>query len=91
MSIEAHHTAKAPALTEIDITGLMRKAFDVPREARSQQYMQGVRAILELKLSGNPLPAAPYALGTCQADAYFSGQDEGHTIARAKLAEQVAA
>jgi hypothetical protein len=61
---------------------LMAEAFATGRDPRSQEYKAGVRAILECRLNGEPLPA-PYALGTVQADAYFAGQNEGESIWRA--------
>jgi hypothetical protein len=64
----------------------MAKAFDVPRDPRSLPYRDGVRAILARKLIGTPLPALPHPLGSAEADAYFSGQDEGRDIARRILA-----
>jgi len=61
---------------------LMAEAFAPGRDPRSQEYKAGVRAVLAWRINGVPLPT-PYALGTVQADAYFSGQDEGHRIWRA--------
>lgn len=72
--------------TAADVDRLMAETFNVSRDPRSLPYRDGVRAILERKLIGTPLPALPYPLGSAEADAYFSGQDEGRGIALRVLA-----
>lgn len=62
------------------VDALMVRTFHESRDLRSEQYKQGVRAILNLRLRGIALPPLPYRLGTTEADAYFSGQDEGKQI-----------
>jgi hypothetical protein len=71
-----------------EVEQLFAKEFDPSRPPRSQPYKQGVRAILEYKLAGKPLPKLPFALGTVEADAYFAGQNEGRDIVRAILLEK---
>jgi len=63
------------------VESLMVEAFAPGREPRSAEYKAGVRAILDWRINGAPL-AAPYELGTAQADAYFAGQEEGKAIWR---------
>ena len=67
-----------------EIERLMTTAFFLGRYARSEEYRLGVRAILAYKLAGEPLPPLPYQLGSCEADAYFAGQDEGRGILKRK-------
>jgi hypothetical protein len=59
----------------------MAEAFAPGREPHSAEYKAGVRAILDWRINGVPL-AAPYELGTAQADAYVAGQEEGKAIWR---------
>ncbi|CAN7774966.1 hypothetical protein [Paraburkholderia hospita] len=61
---------------------LIAKAFAPGRDPRSAEYKAGVRAMLEKRLNGQPLPM-PYAQGTAQCDAYFASWDEGSAIYRA--------
>lgn len=70
----------AASLDQLD--RLMSAAFFVGRQPRSEQYRQGVRAILAHRLEAAPLPEVPFPIGTPEADAYFSGQNEGRDIAR---------
>jgi len=67
---------------------LIAEAFGSPRDPRSDEYKAGVRAALEYRLNRRKL-ALPCPIGTAQADAWFSGLDEGHRIA-AELREDVA-
>ncbi len=59
---------------------VFNEVFSVPRDPRSDEYKIGVMAILILKLDGGERRRCPYELGTCQADAWFAGTDEGHAI-----------
>ncbi|HEU0201844.1 MAG TPA: hypothetical protein VFR86_15600 [Burkholderiaceae bacterium] len=63
---------------------LLAEAFTRPRDPRSNEYKAGVRAALEFRLAGVAIDI-PYPLGTAQADAFFSGLQEGHAIWRAYL------
>lgn len=66
--------------TLLDISELMDEVFHPVRTPRSVEYMRGVRVTLQHRLMGTPIPALPYSIGSCEADAYFSGQDEGREI-----------
>lgn len=59
---------------------LYREAFDQPRTARSDAYKVGVKAGIRSKL-GVEKAILPYTVGTAEADAWFSGNDEGRRIA----------
>jgi hypothetical protein len=59
-----------------------RAAFDNARTPRSPEYKAGVLALLKHKLEGAAPPKCPYQVGTAQADAWFSGTEEGNAILR---------
>lgn len=75
--------------TQLAVRELLTEAFREGRTPRSYQYQHGTRVILCQRLMGEPIPAMPYLVGTCQADAYFAGQAEGRDIV-AGLREQEA-
>jgi hypothetical protein len=58
-------------------------AFDAPRDSRSVEYKKGALAALRYRLEGAPSPVCPYSVGTCQADAWWAGMNEGHALFRA--------
>lgn len=60
---------------------LFDAAFARVRDPRSEAYRAGVLALLRWKESRVPLER-PYLLGTAEADAWFSGVDEGNSIWR---------
>jgi len=60
---------------------LMKAAFDRPRDPRSFAYKLGVRSLLTSRATKTPL-VRPYAAGTVEFDAFFSGVDEGHAVWR---------
>ena len=68
---------------------LFEQAFDRPRTPRSPAYKQGVLDVLRYR-SGETLAIGPcpYKIGTSQADAWFSGVEEGHAIWRRYQAGQ---
>ncbi|MDA8140718.1 MAG: hypothetical protein M0036_18890 [Desulfobacteraceae bacterium] len=66
---------------------LYAKAFTGQRDPRSVEYKAGVRAALMFRLAGVAIPR-PYTAGTAQADAFYSGIDEGHRIFREHEAEK---
>lgn len=66
---------------------LFEAAFSVPRDVRSPEYKAGVLDVLRFRLSETGSVRCPYQAGTAQADAYWSGCDEGHRRAREYLAE----
>lgn len=63
------------------VNQLFNAAFDKPRDPRSAEYKAGALAALEFRVMGLPVPC-PHSPGTAQADAFFSGLDEGHAIWR---------
>jgi len=73
-------TAEAFRLVE----KLMIAAFNKPRDPRSDAYKLGVREILNCRTMGFRFKCR-YKLGTAEADAFFSGSDEGNAIWRAHL------
>ena len=56
---------------------LFCEAFSKPRDKRSQAYQAGFLRGLRVVLGEANNPPLPYCLGTAEADAYFSGNDEG--------------
>jgi hypothetical protein len=62
---------------------LLAQAFQQPRDPRSPEYRADVLAALRLRLGDSAHVVCPYGLGTAQADAWFSGTDEGHALGRA--------
>jgi len=61
-------------------TEIFNKAFEEPRDLRSREYMEGVLYILRVKLGETEKKVCPYNIGTTQADAWFSGNSEGHLL-----------
>lgn len=53
-------------------------AFSTPRDPRSAEYKEGMRVVLAFRLGEISEVRCPFPLGTAQADAFFSGCDEGH-------------
>lgn len=57
---------------------VMQSAFrDGTRTPRSPAYQDGCRAALAYRFEGRRI-AVPFVIGTAEADAFFSGVDEGH-------------
>lgn len=56
-------------------------AFMAPRDPRSEEYKNGVRAILAFRIDGVQIPHL-YEPATAADDAYYAGQAEGHHIWR---------
>ncbi|MCW0398746.1 hypothetical protein NG829_08350 [Xanthomonas sacchari] len=54
-------------------------AFAVPRTPRSNAYKAGVLSVLKLRMNGQAIKH-PYECGTAEADAYYAGQHEGHSL-----------
>ncbi|MEJ6003774.1 hypothetical protein [Paucibacter soli] len=63
---------------------LYDEAFPSSRPPRSEAYKQGVMACLRARINGSLQPDCPYSLGTAEADAWYSGRNEGHALARAE-------
>lgn len=78
-SLSAAGPAKTSPAEIID--RLIKEAFSpcLSRQARSLEYVTGVRALLLQQLVGKPL-ACQYAEGTAAADAFFSGVEEGRHL-----------
>lgn len=64
------------------VAELLLKAFNEARPPRSPAYRQGVEAKLERHFGQRPALACPYAQGSAEFDAFFSGVDEGNLILR---------
>jgi hypothetical protein len=71
------------------VAQLFSAAFDKPRDPRSTEYKAGVRALLVLRVHGLDI-IRPYPMGTAQADAFYSGVDEGNIIWREHKRAQTA-
>lgn len=57
---------------------IVLQAFSTPRDPRSDEYKAGMRAVLAFRLGEITEVRCPFPMGTAQADAFFSGCDEGH-------------
>lgn len=58
---------------------VLAAAFALPRTPRSDAYKLGALSALKLRMQGT-LIAHPYDYGTAEADAFFAGQSEGHSL-----------
>lgn len=58
---------------------LMHAAFNTARDPRSFAYKLGAQELLKHRAMGVKF-VCPYTLGTAEADAFFSGSDEGRMI-----------
>ncbi|WP_317205452.1 hypothetical protein [Janthinobacterium sp.] len=76
--------------TILVVENLMREAFHGARALRSEEYRMGARATLECFVEHRPAHC-PFTFGTAEADAFFSGEDEGRDIWLRALASGVAA
>ena len=81
-----HNTQGAPA--PVTAASMFAAAFHPHREPRSEAYRQGCLAALRYRLGEAGHVICPYRPGTAEADAFFSGAQEGHAIAR-KAVEEV--
>ena len=70
--------------TKAQVSELMQHAFFPGRPGRSTAYKAGVLAKLRLVLQRERL-VCPYAQGSAEFDAYFSGTEEGSLIANGYL------
>ncbi len=61
----------------------MDLAFFPGRTPRSAEYREGCQAALEYRILGRRMHSS-YSAGCCEADAWFAGAEEGHTIWRRK-------
>ena len=60
-------------------------------DPRSAAYKHGTRSVFSHRIIGGRIGALPYLIGTAEADAYFSGQQDGRTHLAAHLAESAQA
>lgn len=68
---------------------LMSAAFNRPRDARSNAYKAGARALLHSRVTNLPL-ARLYHAGTAEFDAFYAGVDEGREIWRSQMRKEQA-
>jgi hypothetical protein len=61
------------------VDNLMHTAFNTVRDPRSDAYKLGAKELLKHRAMGVKF-RCPYKLGTAEADAFFSGSDEGRMI-----------
>lgn len=61
------------------VESLMHAAFNIARDPRSDAYKLGAKELLKHRAMGVKF-RCPYKLGTAEADAFFSGSDEGRMI-----------
>lgn len=66
---------------QISAQSLITKAFSVDRDPRSPEYKAGVFDTLNWHLYGIR-DGVPYPPGTAQADAFYSGREEGLAICK---------
>ena len=64
---------------------MFNAAFHPHRDARSSEYKAGALYILQLRCGEIAKQPQPYAPGTAQADAWYSGCAEGHDIYRGNV------
>lgn len=59
------------------VNELFNKAFNKPRDPRSNAYKAGVRAALDARVRREKIGGCPYSPGSAESDAWFSGLEEG--------------
>lgn len=64
---------------------LYQSAFQGPRTPRSHEYKAGVYDALRFRAGVEPMRPCPHLVGSVQADAWYSGVEEGHDRWRAHL------
>lgn len=72
------------------VDDLMRAAFNIARDKRSDAYKLGARELLKHRAAGIRF-VSPFPMGTAEADAFFAGSDEGRMIWTKHLATQAQA
>lgn len=68
-----------PVSVDREVDRLVAAAFSRPRQPRSVEYREGVRALLMHRATGGRLLCC-YPIGTAQADAFFAGVEEGKAL-----------
>lgn len=77
----SQYACDAQIASSMQIARLMVLAFFSSRTPRSAEYRAGCRAALEYRILGCTMrPEHP--IGSCQADAWSAGAEEGHAIWR---------
>lgn len=80
----------APArFNQAQVDHILAANWARPRDPVSDAYKAGCKAIVELRLLGQPFKF-PYLLGTAEADAWHAGTLEGHRLAREALSAEAA-
>jgi hypothetical protein len=72
-----------PVLVSDEVDRVVAAAFDRPRNPRSVEYREGVRALLMHRATGGRL-LCHFTVGTAQADAFFAGVEEGKALWQAQ-------
>ena len=93
MGAPAFNTLNDAAMARIEsvetlVNGVVTAAFNGARMDRSVEYLEGVRAALFNHALRRGL-RLPYVAGTAQADAFFAGVEEGHTLWRRELQARI--
>lgn len=70
---------------QLKVDRLLDLAFFPGRTPRSSEYREGCTAALEFRILGMRMESS-YPVGSCQADAWTAGVEEGHSIWRAETA-----
>lgn len=71
----------AQSASSLQVDRLMALAFYSSRTPRSAEYRAGCRAALEFRILGR-IMRPEHSTGSCEADAWFAGAEEGHAIWR---------
>lgn len=76
MSAQTTPARTTPDATTAQINLIVADAFANATPPRSAAYVEGFRCAIRRRLAGTRLPV-PYRLGSAEADAFFSGRDDG--------------
>lgn len=63
-----------------DAEKVFQEAFGKARDPRSSEYKLGVLVCLQVRLDGAVGVRCPYQQGTAEADAFWSGVEEGKAL-----------
>lgn len=74
-----HYACDAQSASSLQVDRLMALAFFPSRTPRSAEYRAGCRAALEYRVLGRTM-RSEHSAGSCKADAWFAGAEEGHAI-----------
>lgn len=73
------YVSDAQSVSSLQVDRLMALAFFPNRTPRSAEYRAGCRAALEYRILGRTM-RPEHSAGSCKADAWFAGAEEGHAI-----------